>query len=50
MTSLFKTEVTDASTIPLMLERFQGGNTYNFSGQSGPVPHHHHSEEFLPYF
>ncbi|KAK4813670.1 hypothetical protein QYF61_017637, partial [Mycteria americana] len=31
------------------LKHFQGWGIHNFSGQPVPVPHHPHSEEFLPY-
>ena len=37
--------------IPLQpdLECFQGWGIYHVSGQTGPVCHHHHHKEFLPY-
>jgi len=31
------------------LEHCQEGGSHSFSGQPMPVPHHPHSEEFLPY-
>ena len=30
-------------------EHFQMWAIHSFSGQPVPVPHHHHSKEFLPY-
>lgn len=37
------------SPIQPTLERSQGWGVHNFSGQHAPVPHHPHSEEYLPY-
>jgi len=36
------------SSIQPGLEHCQGGGSHSFSGQSLPVPHHPHGEEFLP--
>jgi len=45
----FSPDQVAQSPIQPGLEHCQGGGSHSFSGQPVPVPHHPHSEEFLPY-